>query len=250
MQGQYDKCKNEIIQGITISKKSGLKYYESKLLLFLVYHNLQQKNFTKALDASNRAMGIAIKLRLKSDRKLALFFKGLTYLRMNKIAESKQTAQQLKELLEKSGHKKSMRHVYHLTGKIIWKEDLKSQSINSFEKAISLLPAQRWGVLNYHALYYDSLANVSYENKDFKKSRKNHEKIIPLTIGRLQWGDIYVKSFYKLGKIYQHKGWNNKAIKHYEQFLHIWKNADPGIPEVMDARNQLNTLREESNKKL
>jgi len=32
------------------------------------------------------------------------------------------------------------------------------------------------------------------------------------------------------------KGWEGKAIKHYEKFLHLWKNADPCIPEVEDAK--------------
>lgn len=249
-QGQFKKCMNEILNGITLSQKSGLKYYESKFLLFLAYLNLQQKKFTKALDPSNQATEIAIELRSKSDRKSALFFKGLAYLKMNKMEEAKKTAQQLKKLIEKSGYKKSMRQFYHLMGKINWEEGLKSQSIDFFEKAISLLPAQSWTPINNHAIYFDSLAVTLYNTKDVEKPQIYYEKIISLTRGRLHWGDIYVKSFYRLGKIYQHKGWNSKAIKHYEQFLNIWKNADPGIPEKTDARNQLITLKEESNKKI
>jgi len=42
-----------------------------------------------------------------------------------------------------------------------------------------------------------------------------------------------------LGKIYEQKGWKGKAIEHYEKFLSLWKDADPGIPEVEDARERL-----------
>ena len=42
-----------------------------------------------------------------------------------------------------------------------------------------------------------------------------------------------------LGKIYEEKGWNGKAIEHYEKFLDLWKDADPGIAEVDDARRRL-----------
>jgi len=39
-----------------------------------------------------------------------------------------------------------------------------------------------------------------------------------------------------LGKIYEQKGWKAKAIYHYEKFLSLWKDADPGIPEVAKKR--------------
>ncbi len=42
-----------------------------------------------------------------------------------------------------------------------------------------------------------------------------------------------------LGKIHEEKGWKGKAIKHYEKFLDLWKDADPGIAEVEDAKKRL-----------
>ncbi len=53
------------------------------------------------------------------------------------------------------------------------------------------------------------------------------------------YGDIYAKSFYMLGKIYEQKGWKGKAIERYEKFLKLWKDADPGIAEVEDAKKRL-----------
>ena len=36
---------------------------------------------------------------------------------------------------------------------------------------------------------------------------------------------------------------NSKAIKHYEKFLDLWKDADPGMAEVEDANKRLGGLK-------
>jgi hypothetical protein len=45
-----------------------------------------------------------------------------------------------------------------------------------------------------------------------------------------------------LGKIAEQRGWPGKAIEYYEKFLEIWKDADPGLPEVEDAKARLSAL--------
>jgi len=35
----------------------------------------------------------------------------------------------------------------------------------------------------------------------------------------------------------------SKAIEHYEKFLILWKDADPGISKVEDAKKKLAALR-------
>jgi len=39
------------------------------------------------------------------------------------------------------------------------------------------------------------------------------------------------------------KGNKAKAIEHYEKFLTLWKDADPGIPEVEDAKKRVAGLK-------
>jgi hypothetical protein len=43
--------------------------------------------------------------------------------------------------------------------------------------------------------------------------------------------------------LYERKGWKGKAIEHYEKFLDFWKDAEPGIDEVEDAKKRLAGLK-------
>jgi tetratricopeptide (TPR) repeat protein len=47
---------------------------------------------------------------------------------------------------------------------------------------------------------------------------------------------------YFLGICYEKSGWDKRAIEKYEELLEIWKDADPGIPEVEDAKERLKKL--------
>jgi tetratricopeptide (TPR) repeat protein len=53
-----------------------------------------------------------------------------------------------------------------------------------------------------------------------------------------------VKMHYLLGMAFEESGRPGRAIEHYETFLEIWKDADPGIPEVDDAKRRLERLKE------
>jgi tetratricopeptide (TPR) repeat protein len=88
------------------------------------------------------------------------------------------------------------------------------------------------------------LALAYYRSGQLERSKEQYDRITSLTYGRLYNGDIYAKSFYMLGKIHEQLGDTAKAIEHYEKFLDLWKDADPGIAEVEDAKKRLAGLKE------
>jgi len=244
-QGKYDKCRKEVISGIEVSRKSDLKWSETEYMLFLAYLNLQRKQYSEALNVLIQAEKITSESNLILSRLLALTYLGLAYLKNEKPNEAKSTAEELKRSVEKTGIQKFMRHYYYLMGMTAQKEGLLSRAIKDFEKALLLFSHQQ-SMLDDHAFYLNSLASAYYQNGDMEKAGEIHKKIISLTTGRLRWGDIYVKSFYWLGKICQRKGWEGKAIEHYERFIQLWKDADPDLPETADAKKQLDVLKNTS----
>ena len=44
------------------------------------------------------------------------------------------------------------------------------------------------------------------------------------------------------GKIYEKQDNKTKAIEFYQKFLDFWKNSDPGIAEVEDAKKRVALL--------
>jgi serine/threonine protein kinase/tetratricopeptide (TPR) repeat protein len=57
------------------------------------------------------------------------------------------------------------------------------------------------------------------------------------------WALISVRGYYLLGKAYDEIGEREKAVTNLEKFLTIWKDADPGLKEVDDAKARLARLK-------
>ena len=90
-----------------------------------------------------------------------------------------------------------------------------------------------------HLPFADAMGTAFNKAGDLENARREYEKIISLGTGRLTYGDIYALSFYQLGKIGEQQGNKAEAAEHYQKFLSLWKNADPGMPEVEDVRSRL-----------
>ena len=162
--------------------------------------------------------------------------------------EAQRAAAELKELIESGLNKKAIRYYHHLLGMIELKRKNFSKAVEFFKRGISLLQYQcffeytQWLIPDSHALFMEPLALAYYKMGDLDSAQEEYEKITSLSSGRLFFGDIYVKSFYMLGKIYEQQNDTAKAMEHYERFLDLWKDADTGIVEVEDAKERVAAL--------
>jgi len=89
----------------------------------------------------------------------------------------------------------------------------------------------------------DTLARAYLKNGEIDKAIAEYERLVTFNPNTRERSLIHPRLCYKLAQLYEQKGQNNKAIEHYEKFLDLWKDADPGIAEVEDARERLAGLK-------
>ncbi len=241
-QGRFEKSKDQLKQAIELAEELGAVQGKSNAQWYMGYFYLKTGNPEKTLELIEKAMKVYSELESLSNQRFALTWKGIAYLEMGSIGEAQKVAVELKDLIQKGMNKKAMRYYHLLEGMIELKRENFSKAEESFKKALSLLYYQ-YEIWDEHAFFIDPLALAYYKAGDLEKARAEYERITSLTMGRTGYGDIYAKSFYMLGNIYEQQGQKNKAIEHYEKFLDFWKDADPGIVEVKDAKKRLAWLK-------
>lgn len=109
------------------------------------------------------------------------------------------------------------------------------KSIVNFEKA-----SEHIDQLYAHFM----LARAYQESNQLDKAVSQLEGVLSqYNESRAVSGIWAVKAHYLLGLAYERSGWNSKAAEQFDEFLKIWKNADPGIPEIKDAKERLARLK-------
>jgi len=208
----------------------------------LAHLYLNTEEFNKALREFDERLDDAVQNDNITGHIFMLYHKGLAYLGLKSISDAKKTAEELRELIQDSLFKKLIRLHHHLTGMIELERKNYPKAIDYFQKAISLLPYTRDERRDFRPLFIDSLAQAYYKAGDLAKALEEYKRITSLTFPRIWDGDIYAKSFYMMGVVYERMGRKAEAIENYSRFLELWKDADPGIPEVIDARKRLEAI--------
>jgi tetratricopeptide (TPR) repeat protein len=96
--------------------------------------------------------------------------------------------------------------------------------------------------LRNDAYTLESLANFYYETGDLNMAISKYQEIIKLKSLGWEAQEYWILAHYKLAKIFEQKGDKEQAIKYYEDFLNIWKDADEDLPDLIDAKTSLNRL--------
>ena len=172
----------------------------------------------------------------------ALWWKGIALVEKGALAEAERIVTDLRERCEMSPYKNAWHSYEHLRGLIDLGKGEYAQAIDHLNRACSWLTPEAFDfLLQMHDLHYFPLGIAYYRSGDLAKARAEFEKVPLLTAGMTS-ADLRAKSFYWLGKIAEEQKDKARARENYGKFLDLWKDADPGQPEVDDAKARLAVL--------
>ena len=155
----------------------------------------------------------------------------------NEFEKAEEVAEAFKKDIEEKDQT-AMHRYWLAVGSIEFARGNFEESVTNFEKAAK-------GSQSFSVRY--SLARAYLETGRLGEAVDVLEKALSSYSSDRVWTPILaVKAYYLLGLAYEKSGWNKEAIEQYEEFLEIWKDADPRIPEVEDAKERLAKLKPES----
>jgi len=205
--GQFKEAKQHAQKGLKLAEEKKTHWFLSWFPLQLAYISLIEGNLKEALKQCDSALEVAVQNDMSIHHLSILVRKGTVLAEMKSLDEAQKVAGELKEIVENSPYKKNIRYHYHLMGIIELKKENFPKAIKFFEKALSLIPAQSIELSNamifYHAVFMEPLALSYYKAGNLEGARQEYEGITKLSMGRADYGDIYAKSFYMLGKIHE-----------------------------------------------
>ena len=161
------------------------------------------------------------------------------------LVEGKVMSNKISDPVTKEKHES---HNQALEGEIFLIERLSDKTIALFSLEKHVYPQGMEHVhqmISYNSPFAkDTLARAYLQKGDLNRAIQEYERLTSFDPNGKNRRLIYPLYYFRAAKLYEQKGDTSKAIENYEKFLSLWKDADPGLPEVDDAKKRLVGLKE------
>lgn len=237
-QGKFAAAQLQLEQGIDLAEMLGEKDWELNLHFNQALIYLTSGENEEAWQSWQKADAIVAEMDSPFRKKGVLFIKGLVLLSKGSLDEVQKVTEELRALISAGSNRKEARYNRYLVGRLNMERGQFSEAVRNLNMAIRMLPAKD----SLHAMFAETRARAVYMSGDLEQALKEYQAILQQVAPSPEYVYYQVISHYMLGKIYQELGRNAEAKGSYQEFLVRWQNADPNIPEVVDARKQLASL--------
>ncbi len=187
------------------------------------------------------------KLIYDADHSIAL---GFIEVEEGNLDSAKNRLKMTESILPKLGDYQSDMgdYVDHLRSEILLAEGSPRKAIEIIGKKAPLAPPPFFPA-GLEEIFYntpflrDISARAYIKMGDVDRAITEYERLITFDSKNPSRFLIHPRYHYRLAKLYEQKGLKAKALEQYQKFLSLWKDADPGLPEVEDARNRIGVLK-------
>jgi len=255
--GKREQAGMEVARAGGAWESIGDKYGAALAKLVQAYFYFERGEFDTAVKRFSEFQKDAKEALPQADRLIPIessLWLGLVQWKKGQIKEAKQRIEEIRSLFaqfreDQSGLYLQLEKNYQLLQAEVWMSEGKTaEAINFLEKEFALhIPLFNPAYARVFAWYnfpldQDVLARAYQKMGNLDKAIEEYRKLLtfdPTSQDRRLHNPVY---HYRLAKVYEQKGVKEEAKREYARFLELWKDADTGIPELVDAKKRLAQL--------
>lgn len=245
-EGRRQKAQVELARALDMSQKNNDAYNEIFCHFGLGELMMIQGQFAEALGQFREAEQVSGKYYKYTFNPIPLtsrMYAGRAYIKQGQIDRAETAAQEIKAVIQKRNMEPSFLYFYYLLeAEIAMAQNEPKNALESLARA----GASPWRTSPF---YWRTKASAEESLGRFEAAVESYKKFLGfVSLARWLLCDpvryFYEQSMvdYNLGRVSEKMKNPTAAKEHYQKFLEGMKNADPGIPEVADAKKRLAAL--------
>ena len=249
--GQMKQYPVDFKKGIDLAKTIGFDFYIGFVSMIKAWIFYESGEFER----SRKHYATWMNYRINSQPKYLSnfmadysYYLGLVYLKKSQIDSARFQLARMQSLfpdITPYGRVLANLRYHYLYGNVLMAEDSLEKAISFFKTQPSLDTPFTFNLNFFRSgfpFFQDGLAFAYLKKGELDSAITVYEKLTKLDPESKNWRRIHPKYHYRLAKLYEQKGWQDKAMGEYKTFLRIWKNADEDLPELIDAKKRLARL--------